>query len=63
MKLNEQNFYITESKEESIQMVNEHLEDFGIPPLTGKQLKNWPFKGGDTLEQLREWADEYIDQL
>jgi hypothetical protein len=53
---------INETREESIETLNDFLEELGIEPLTEKELRDWDIRGGETNFQLKEWARDYASE-
>ena len=54
---------VNESREESIETLNDFLLEFGVEPLTESELRDWDIRGGETNRQLREWASDLANDL
>lgn len=52
----------TTSKQESIDIFNDYLEEMGQPRMTEKELIDWNIQGGETNQQLKEMASDLASE-
>lgn len=54
--------YTTKSKQESIDTINYMLSEYGMKPMTEKDVIDWGIEGGETIAQLQEWVNDYASE-
>jgi len=53
----------TTSKAESVEFIQGLHKQRGFPPPTENDLQDWNLQGGETFEQLREWAFDHMSDI
>ena len=43
--------------------MNEFFQELGVKPLSEKELQDWDIRGGESYDQLYEWAKDYASEL
>ena len=50
------------TRNESIETLNDYLQEYGCEPLTESELRDWDIRGGETHRQLQEWAKDFASE-
>lgn len=53
----------TSSKEESIQIINNLLNNSNLPNLNGGEVKDWGIVGGELVQELIGMVEFYISEM
>lgn len=53
----------TKDREDAINLFNEFLEELGVHPLSEKELQDWDIRGGESYDQLYEWARDLASEI
>lgn len=55
--------WTTSSKEESEQILNDYLEEFGVERLSSLELMDFDLEGGESADTLRGYASDYANEI
>lgn len=56
--------HYTETKQESVDLVNEFLSEAGEEPLTDpEEIKDWGIIGGESEAKLKEMVSDFLSEL
>ena len=57
------NTEITDSKQESIDYLNELFDEAKVTRLKESEIENWAIKGGESYKSLNEMANDFFSDL